>query len=478
MATRVEPRTAAPVIGGRYRIGGLLGQGGMARVFEAFDQHLERRVALKVLRPETEALAGMRQRFQQEARIAARLVHPNIVAVLDFGEDHSTSFLVMERLPGTTLREEIRRGPLPLPRLLQVVTQTLAALEAAHRFGVLHRDVKPGNILLTEEGDAKISDFGIAKSLDARRGPGPVADDVTITGVILGTPGYLAPERRMGHPATIQSDLYSVGAVIFECCTGRRAGLAPALPEGLPPTVTAAAERALAADPLARFRSASEMARALGPGSGPRTAIAPVRTTPMPVTTLPVPQTHRPLRRRHRARFAAAAGLLGVATLAASLFVLVESASEPTGPAATPSAPGAAHTTAQTQKTDPERTAMDSLAAALAGGGLPGDPPLARALEAAAAEPPGAERTAQAEQAVSLAQVLLDGDGITSGQYQDVLDVLAPAGATPPAAPATVPTQPSPGLGGPGSRPFTGPSGPGDDAGHPHRHGDTNGDHT
>ena len=167
MATRVEPHTVAPVIGGRYRIGGVLGEGGMARVFDAFDQDLERRVALKVLRPETEALAGMRQRFHQEAWLAARLVHPNIVAVLDYGEDHSISFLVMERLPGTTLREEIRRGPLPLQRLLQVITQTLDALEAAHRFGVLHRDVKPGNILLTEDGDAKIADFGIAKSLDA-----------------------------------------------------------------------------------------------------------------------------------------------------------------------------------------------------------------------------------------------------------------------------------------------------------------------
>ena len=132
-------------------------------MFDAFDARLERRVALKVLRLETEALPGMRQRFQQEARIAAHLVHPNIVAVLDYGEDRSTSYLVMERLPGTTLRDEILRGPLALPRLLQVVTETLAALDAAHRFGVLHRDVKPSNILLTEDGHAKITDFGIGE---------------------------------------------------------------------------------------------------------------------------------------------------------------------------------------------------------------------------------------------------------------------------------------------------------------------------
>ena len=478
MTPRVEPRTVAPVMGGRYRIGGVLGEGGMARVFDAFDQHLERRVALKVLRPETAALAGMRQRFQQEARLAARLVHPNIVAVLDYGEDHSTSFLVMERLPGTTLREEIRRGPLPLPRLLQVVIQTLAALEAAHRFGVLHRDVKPGNILLTEDGDAKIADFGIAKSLDTRRGPGLVADDVTMTGVVLGTPGYLAPERRMGRPATVQSDLYSVGAVMVEGCTGGPAGFAPALPEGLPSTVAAVAGRALAADPRARFESASEMARALrAPRRGPVTAMQPVRTTPIRVTTSPVPLARRPLRRRHRALFAAAAGLLGVAAFAGSLFVLVEGTRQPTGPAASPSAPRSAHTTARTQKTDPERTAIRSLAAALASGGLPGDPALARVLETTAAEPAGAGRTAQAEQAASLAQVLLDEGGITSGQYQDVLDVLAPTGANPPTAPATVPTQPSPVFGGPGSRPGSGPGGgPGDDAGHPHGHGDPNGD--
>ena len=474
MATRVEPRTSAPVIGGRYRIDGLLGEGGMARVFDAFDERLERRVALKVLRPETEALAGMRQRFQQEARIAARLVHPNIVAVLDYGDDHSTSYLVMEWLPGTTLREEIARGPLPVPRLLQVVTETLAALDAAHRFGVLHRDVKPSNILLTGDGEAKMADFGIAKSLDERLGRGVVREDVTITGVVLGTPGYLAPERRMGHPATVQSDLYAVGAVMVEGSTGRRAGLAPTVPEGLPPTVAVVAGRALAADPRARFESASEMSRALRPPRGPVIATQPVRTTPMRVPTSLGQQARRPRRgRRRRALFAAAAGVLGVAALAASLFVLVVGTSEPTGPASLPSASRGAHTTARTQRTDPERTAISALATALAGGGLPGDPALAQALEATAAQPPGAGRTAQAERAVSLAQVLLDGGGITSGQYHDVLDVLAPTGTTPPAAPTTVPTQPTPGFGGPGAGPLTGPGGgPGDDAGHPHGNGD------
>src|SRR3984957_7234859 len=124
----VQSRTAAWVIGGRYRIDGLLGEGGMARVFGAFDERLGRPVAVKILRAETEELPGMRQRFQQEARIAARLVHPHIVAILDYGQDESSSYLVMERLRGTTLRDEIVRGPLSQQRLMLVACETLSAL--------------------------------------------------------------------------------------------------------------------------------------------------------------------------------------------------------------------------------------------------------------------------------------------------------------------------------------------------------------
>ena len=207
----------------------------MARVFDAFDERLERPVAVKILRPETEALPGMRQRFQQEARLAARLVHPNIVAVLDYGEDGGSSYLVMERLPGTTLRDEISRGPMAPPRVVSVLGETLGALAAAHRYGVLHRDIKPSNILLEDDGHAKITDFGIAKSFDMAT-PGPSTQDLTMTGVILGTPGYLAPERRSGQPATVQSDVYSVGAVMVEALTGRRepAGSVPSAHLGPP----------------------------------------------------------------------------------------------------------------------------------------------------------------------------------------------------------------------------------------------------
>ena len=197
----------------------------MARVFDAFDERLERPAAVKILRAETRALPGMRERFQQEALIAARLIHPHIVAVLDFGEDHASSYLVMERLPGTTLRDEIiARGPLSSQRVMLVMTETLAALHAAHSRGVLHRDIKPSNILLQQDGHTKITDFGIAKSFDLRTDPAPPADDMTMTGVVLGTPGYLSPERRSGYPATVQSDLYAVGAVMVEALTGQRLG--------------------------------------------------------------------------------------------------------------------------------------------------------------------------------------------------------------------------------------------------------------
>ena len=473
--TRVESRTLARIIGGRYRIDGLLGEGGMARVFDAFDERLERRVAIKILRPETEALPGMRQRFQQEARIAARLVHPDIVAVLDYGEDHSCSYLVMERLSGTTLRDEIANGPLALPRLLFVVTETLAALGAAHRFGVLHRDVKPSNILLGHDGHIKITDFGIAKSVDTQGCAGLVPDDVTVTGVVLGTPGYLAPERRSGRPATVQSDLYSVGAVIVEGFTGRRLGPGPTFSESLPSSLAAVVVRALAVDPRARFGSATEMLRSLPtPHPGAVTPTQPVLTRPMRMQTAPLLEA-RPRRKphRHRALFAAAAGVVAAVVLVASLFLLLENTSQLTGPAASLSAHYGARTAARTTDTDPERTAIRSLAASLAGGGLPGDAALAQALKATAAQPAGAGRTAHATEALSLAQVLLDGGGISSGQYQDVVDILGPTGATPPTTPDTAPIVPTPLTGGPAT---TSGGGLGHVFGHGHGHGDGQGD--
>ena len=337
----METRTAAQLIGGRYRVGGLLGEGGMARVFDAFDERLERPVAVKILRVETQALPGMRQRFQQEALIAARLIHPHIVAVLDFGEEREASFLVMERLPGSTLRDEIVvRGPLPVQRVLRVMAETLGGLAAAHKFGVLHRDIKPSNILLDEDGQTKISDFGIAKSFDLAMDLFRMTDDMTMTGVVLGTPGYLAPERRAGHPATVQSDLYSVGAVMVETLTGRRATPEAATTEGLPPSLSDVARRALAPDPRDRFASAGEMLQALRvreastptrrmeptqpltASTAPATVRPPLRPPGTAVITPPRPGRPRAARSRVRRRRVLLAAVAALALVAALVFLL------------------------------------------------------------------------------------------------------------------------------------------------------------
>jgi serine/threonine-protein kinase len=449
----VETRTA-PLIGGRYRIGGLLGEGGMARVFDAFDERLERPAAVKILRAETRALPGMRERFQQEALIAARLIHPHIVAVLDFGEDHASSYLVMERLPGTTLRDEIvARGPLSPQRVLLVVSETLTALQAAHARGVLHRDIKPSNILLQQDGHTKITDFGIAKSFDVRTDRAPLTDDMTMTGVVLGTPGYLAPERRSAYPATVQSDLYSVGAVMMESLTGQRLGADATSAERLPAPFGAVARRALAPDPQARFSSADDMLRSLrigAPGALPaapppdRRAAAPAATTTVPrrpaggtaILSASAPPTKRAGRtriRRRRVALAVAAALL----LVAGLFVLLNDVWPPTGPAATVATHHASRPRTQDvtrssapQVPDTESSDITAVATSLADGGLPGDGALASALQATATLPPGAAREASAEQALSLAGILLHGGGIAAGQYQNVVSVLQPTGAT------------------------------------------------
>jgi len=437
----------------------------MARVFDAFDERLERPAAVKILRAETRALPGMRQRFQQEALIAARLLHPHIVAVLDFGEDHASSYLVMERLPGTTLRDEIiARGPLSPQRVLLVMAETLDALAAAHARGVLHRDMKPSNILLQQDGHTKISDFGIAKSFDVRTHPAPPADDMTMTGVVLGTPGYLSPERRAGSAATVQSDLYAVGAVMVEALTGQRLGPGPAPVERLPPSLRGVARCAMAADPRDRFTSANQMWQSLrtaagGPAPAPQppsaqrtvatTVPAPRRPDPrLPGTailTAPDPRRRRARARRRRAMVA----VVLVLALAVTLFAVLWSGTQSTGPAASATKHHVrtqAVTRPAAQPADTEGSAITALATSLADGGLPGDGPLASALQQTAAQAPGPARQASAQQALSLAGVLLDGGGISSAQYQDAADVLEPTGATTTTTTTstTVPTPPQP----------------------------------
>ncbi len=203
-----EPASAAPAstddrIGGRYRIGETIGHGGMGDVFAAFDESLQRPVAVKRLRAEYVGDADLRRRFSREARAAGRITHPNVVAIYDVGEQHGVPCIVMERLSGRTLHDELRAGPVPMPRLRTLAIEILGGLGAAHRDRILHRDMKPGNVLLDETGHAKVGDFGIAL----------VSDDAhhTSTGLVLGTLAYLPPERLAGGAATVAGDLYSTG---------------------------------------------------------------------------------------------------------------------------------------------------------------------------------------------------------------------------------------------------------------------------
>jgi len=159
-ATPAQPTVPDVRLGGRYRVGPLIGRGGMAEVFDAYDEALERPVAVKRLRPEFGDDADLRRRFAREARAAGRITHPNVVAIYDVGEQGDVPYLVMERLPGRTLHDELAGGAVPPRRLRVLATDILGGLGAAHRCGILHRDVKPANVLLDESDRAKVGDFG------------------------------------------------------------------------------------------------------------------------------------------------------------------------------------------------------------------------------------------------------------------------------------------------------------------------------
>ena len=278
----------------RYELGARLRRGGMADVYGGLDRRLQRPVAIKLLRPDIAERTDVRLRFEAEAKAAARLSHPNVVAVFDTGEHEGIPYIVMERLPGRTLADVIAEGPVDVDWLLAVAAEVLSALGAAHAAGIVHRDVKPGNVLLTAEGSAKISDFGIAKSAEVATGGAGV--DLTGTGQLIGTPAYLAPERLAGAPATFLSDLYAMGVVLYEALSGEKpfsgttfVDVARAVASGvhqplgqrrpdLDPAVVAAVEQALAPDPTQRFASAESMADALV-GNG--------ATVPAPANVLP-----------------------------------------------------------------------------------------------------------------------------------------------------------------------------------------------
>ncbi|MCU1637168.1 MAG: serine/threonine protein kinase [Cryobacterium sp.] len=267
------------LIAGRYRVGELIGRGGMADVHIGTDSRLGRTVAIKLLKSTLAADPAFRTRFRQEAQSAARMAHPTIVRVFDAGEETVTEadghevqlpFIVMEHVDGRLLKDIIREGPLETSEAVRIINGVLTALEYSHRAGVVHRDIKPGNIMITGTGQVKVMDFGIARAISN------TSTTVAQTTAILGTAAYFSPEQAKGELVDARTDLYSTGVVLFEMLTGRppfrgdsavavayqHVSEVPATPSSLNPRISPAIDtvvlHALAKDRFARYQSAAE----------------------------------------------------------------------------------------------------------------------------------------------------------------------------------------------------------------------------
>jgi serine/threonine-protein kinase len=286
---------ADELIAGRYQLEQAVGSGGMSKVYRAHDRLLERTVALKILHEHYSQDDEYVERFRREARAVAQLAHPNVVTVIDRGEHEGRQYIVFEYVDGENLKQLVaREGPLPPKQVVELGLQIARALSSAHARGVVHRDVKPQNVLLSEDGLPKVTDFGIARSSDV--------ESVTLTGTVMGTSEYISPEQARGEAVDFRSDVYSLGAILYELCTGdvpfpgenpvsvamrhlhEPVPSARARRREVPSRLDAAIRRAMAKDPAERFDSMDELIaelhaclRALGDGEDTIILPPPVR---------------------------------------------------------------------------------------------------------------------------------------------------------------------------------------------------------